>query len=349
MATELQDTELQSKTVLVTGGTGTVGSAIVRRLLASDAAGIRIFSRDEHKQFELKHGLPDDERLRFLIGDTRDPARLRRAAEGAHVIFHAAAMKHVYSCEYNPFEAVKTNIVGTQNVVDTALDVGAERVMFASSDKAVNPTSTMGASKLMAEKLMTAADASRGSHPTVFSTVRFGNVIGSRGSVIPVFVEQVAAGGPVTLTDRRMTRFIMPIEQAVDLMFVALQLAHGGEVFVLKMPALRIEDLAGLLRDHLSVKHGRDPGEVAIEEIGMRAGEKVCEELLTDEELQRAVETDDMFIVLPQLGPLHGDLDKYVYPGGRRATIGARSDQVPGMTREQLLHLLVTHDVLEPA
>ena len=341
--------ELAGKTVLVTGGTGTVGSAIVRRLLASEAAGIRVFSRDEHKQFELRHLLPEDPRLRFLIGDTRDSSRLRRAVEGAHVIFHAAAMKHVYSCEYNPFEAVQTNIVGTQNVIDAALDEGIERVMFASSDKAVNPTSTMGASKLMAEKLMTAADGFRGPHPTVFTTVRFGNVIGSRGSVISVFVDQIAAGGPITLTDRRMTRFVMPIERAVDLMFIALQLAHGGEVFVLKMPALRIEDLASALREHLSAKHGHRPDDVVIKEIGMRAGEKVWEELMTDEEAERSLETDEMFIVLPQLRLPHSNSDGYTYPGGRPATDVTRSDSARPLSKEELLALLVSCKVLVPA
>lgn len=349
MAIDRNKVELAGKTVLVTGGTGTVGAAIVRRLLVSEAAAIRVFSRDEHKQFELRHSLPEDPRLRFLIGDTRDTPRLRRAVEGADVIFHAAAMKHVYSCEYNPFEAVKTNIVGTQNVIDAALDAGTERMMFASSDKAVNPTSTMGASKLMAEKLMTAADTFRGPHPTVFTTVRFGNVIGSRGSVIPVFSDQIAAGGPITLTDRRMTRFVMPIEHAVDLMFLALQLAHGGEVFVLKMPVLRIEDLASVLREHLSEKHGHRPDEVAIEEVGMRLGEKVWEDLMTGEEAERSLETDEMFIVLPQLHSLHADPDDYTYPGARPATDVPRSDGAMPLSKEELLALLVACKVLVPA
>jgi FlaA1/EpsC-like NDP-sugar epimerase len=341
--------ELAGKTVLVTGGTGTVGSAIVRRLVASEAEGIRILSRDEHKQFELARELPSDPRLRFLIGDTRDLSRMRRATEGAHVVFHAAAMKHVFSCEYNPFEAIRTNILGTQNVIDAALDSGVERMMFASSDKAVNPTSTMGASKLMAEKLITAADAARGAHPTVFTTVRFGNVVGSRGSVIPVFAEQVAAGGPVTLTDRRMTRFVMAIEDAVDLMFRALQLARGGEVFVLKMAALRIEDIAHVLRDRLAERYGHARDAVAIEEVGMRAGEKVWEELLTEEEAQRALETDEMYIVLPQLRSLHGDVDPSVYPGGRPAATAARSDRWPLLTRDEVQALLASHGFLEAA
>jgi UDP-N-acetylglucosamine 4,6-dehydratase len=343
------DVQLAGKTVLVTGGTGTVGSAIVRRLLGSDAGGIRIFSRDEHKQFELRRELPADPRLRFLIGDTRDLHRLRRALDGVDVVFHAAAMKHVLSCEYNPFEAVQTNIVGTQNVIDAALDAGVEAMMFASSDKAVNPTSTMGTSKLMAEKLMTAADVFRGDRPTIFTTVRFGNVVGSRGSVIPVFSEQIARGGPITLTDRRMTRFIMSIEHAVELMFEALRMARGGEVFVLKMPALRIEDLAAVLCDRLAPLHGLRPDAIAIEETGANAGEKLAEELVSDEELERCLETDEMFIVLPQVRALHPERVRYEYDAAEPARSAASSDSVTPMTRDELLELLLSYGVLGPA
>jgi len=340
--------DMNGKVALVTGGTGTVGSGIVRRLLETGVDGIRIFSRDEHKQYELRHELHDESRLRFLIGDTRDLRRLRRAVAGVNVIFHAAAMKHVLSCEYNPFEAVRTNIVGTQNVIDAALDAGVERVLFASSDKAVNPTSTMGTSKLMAEKLMSAADVFRGDHPTIFTTVRFGNVIGSRGSVVPLFLRQIAAGGPMTITDRRMTRFIMSLEHAVDLMFTALGLARGGEVFVLKMPVLRIEDLASLLRDHVAALHGWGADEIAIEEIGQHVGEKVAEELLTEEERARALETDEMFIIPPQLSALHPERVRYEYEGARPVRNGARSDAATAMTRDELYELLVSTNLLAP-
>ena len=337
------------KTILVTGGTGTIGSAIVERLLDTDAESIRIYSRDEHKQFELRHRLPADERLRFLIGDTRDLHRLRRALDSADLVFHTAAMKHVYSCEYNPFEAVQTNIVGTQNVIDAALDAGVERLMFASSDKAVNPTSTMGVSKLMAEKLVSAADAFRGGHPTIFTSARFGNVVGSRGSVIPRFAEQIAAGGPVTLTDRRMTRFIMSIEHAVELMFDALQLAKGGEVFVLKMPALRIEDLAQTMREWLAPLSGHRVEDISIQEIGIPAGEKLNEELLTEEELARCLETDDLFIVLPQVRSLHPERDPYSYPQAHEPGHGIRSDAVEPMSPEELRALLVDCRLLTAA
>lgn len=318
---------------------------MVERLLETDVDGIRVYSRDEHKQFELRHRLPQDGRLRYLIGDTRDLHRLQRAVEGVDVVFHAAAMKHVFSCEYNPFEAVQTNILGTQNLIDAAIDAGVERVMFASSDKAVNPTSTMGVSKLMAEKLISAADATRGSHPTIFTSVRFGNVTGSRGSVMPLFAEQIAAGGPVTLTDRRMTRFIMSIDHAVELMFKALGSARGGEVFVLKMPALRVEDLAHVMRELLAP----EPDKLEIVEIGMRPGEKLSEELLTEEELGRCLESDEMFIILPQIRTLHPVRDPYDYPDAHAPGHDIRSDLVSPMSAAELRELLVDSKLYTPA
>jgi len=345
----LTHSELTGRTALVTGGTGTIGSAIVRRLLDTGVGGIRVYSRDEHKQYELRRALPEDARLRFLIGDTRDVDRLRRACEGVDVILHAAAMKHVLSCEYNPFEAVQTNVVGTQNVIEAALDSGVERVLFASSDKAVNPTSTMGASKLMAEKLMSSANVFRGVHKTIFTSVRFGNVIGSRGSVLPMFVEQIAAGGPLTLTDQRMTRFIMSVDHAVELMFDALSLARGGEVFVLKMSVMRIQDLASVLREHLAPHHGFEPDDVAIEEIGIQAGEKFYEELVTEEELHRCLETPEMYIVLPQVQSLVPQDTEYVYPDARPASNGARSDRVDPMTADEIRQMLVDARVISAA
>lgn len=285
----------RGKRILVVGGTGSIGSRIVRQLMTQNPSVIRIFSRDEGKQHKmrLKHGDPDN--LRFFIGDIRDSERIHRAMEDIDVVFHCAAMKHVFSCEYNPFEAVRTNVIGTQNVLEAALDLDVEKVIFTSTDKAVNPSNVMGASKLVAERLVTAANNMRGTRRVVFASVRFGNVLFSSGSVIPIFRKQIANGGPVQVTDRRMTRFFMGQRRAVDLVLLASQLARGGEVFVPKMPALRIGDLAEVLVDEFG------QGVIPIEEIGIQPGEKLHEELITVEEHGRTVELEHLYVVMPAI------------------------------------------------
>src|SRR3989338_5094048 len=227
--------KLKNKTVLVTGGTGSIGSEIVRQLLKTKARQIRIFSRDEHKQHELQNELGGDTRLRFLIGDIRDKERMDFAFQDVDIVFHAAALKHVSVCEYNPFEAVKTNIIGTQNVIENALRHNVEKVLAISTDKAADPGSVLGASKLMMERLVTAANATIGGKRTRFASVRFGNVLNSRGSVIPIWKKQIDEGKDVTITDLRATRFLMQIPDAVRLVFAALEHMQGGEIFVLKI------------------------------------------------------------------------------------------------------------------
>jgi len=265
----------QGKKILITGGTGTVGREVTRRLL-------------------------------FLnIGDVRDAERLEMAMEEVDIVFHLAALKHVASCEYNPFEAINTNVYGSQNVINAALKVNAEKVIFTSTDKAVNPTSTMGATKLMAEKLFTAANYYKGRRRTVFASVRLGNVLGSRGSVIPLFKNQLLNGKQITLTSKKMTRFIMSLRQAVDFIFKASFLARGGEVFVPKMPAVKIIDLVGAIEDVLGYKNG-------IKEIGVKPGEKLYEELMTRDEERRSLERDDMYIILP---PKQLSNSRFSYPG----------------------------------
>ncbi len=299
----------KGKVVLVTGGTGSIGSEIVRQLLETEAEVVRVFSRDETKQFDLLHELMAEAskqrkllrggRVRFLIGDVRDRYRLKRAMEGAEVVFHAAALKHVPSCEYNPFEAVQTNVLGTQHVIEAALDAGTVKtVVGISTDKASAPTNTMGATKLLAERLMTAT--SMWAKDVRLGCVRFGNVINSRGSVVPLMKEQINKKRAVTITDRRMTRFMMLIPDAAGLVLKAAAMLEegkeckGGEVFILKMPALRIEDLAKVMIRRL----GRDKAK--IENIGMRAGERLHERLLTEEETCWTEELEDMLIVQPE-------------------------------------------------
>jgi UDP-N-acetylglucosamine 4,6-dehydratase len=293
-------TQLRGRRVLVTGGSGTVGARLVEHLLDLGVEVVRVFGRDETKQFYQRHRLRGRD-VRYLIGDIRDRDRMLRACEGIDVVFHCAALKHVESGEYNPFEATLTNVNGTQNVIDACLATGVSTMILTSSDKAANPTSVMGASKLLAEKLVSAATNYRGSHPTTFASVRFGNVLGSRGSALELFARQIAAGGPVTVTDPEMTRFIMSTDRAVELAVKAAEIARGGEVFVFKMPAARLDDLITAAIDVVASASGLDPTSIRREPIQPRAGEKAYEELMTEEEAARAVDLGDMYAVLPSI------------------------------------------------
>src|SRR4051812_8597921 len=253
--------------ILVTGGSGTIGARLVERLLEHDPAVVRILGRDETKQFYQRQRLHDRRDVRFLVGDIRDRDRLSRAMDGIDVVFHCAALKHVESGEYNPFEATQTNVVGTQNVIDACLATGVGTMILTSSDKAANPTSVMGASKLLAEKLVSAATNYRGSRPTRFASVRFGNVLGSRGSALELFFRQVAAGGPITVTDPAMTRFVMTAERAVELVMRVAEIAMGGEIFVLKMPAVRLADLVASTVAHVAPRFSIDPDKIELRRI----------------------------------------------------------------------------------
>jgi UDP-N-acetylglucosamine 4,6-dehydratase len=279
--------DLAGKTILVTGGTGSFGTAFIGRMLRDHPETIiRLFSRDELKQSEARERF-GDARVRYLIGDVRDRQRLTRAAQGANYIVHAAAMKQVPACEYNPFEAVSTNVLGTQNIVDAAIDAHVERVVALSTDKAVNPLNLYGATKLCAEKIVVQSNA-YGSYSTRMACVRYGNVVGSRGSVAPIFRRQ-ASEGRLTITDDRMTRFWITLDQAVDLVLFALENLDGGEVFIPKIPSMSVIDLA----------HVIGPG-VPIEIVGIRSGEKLHELLLTSDESHTTFDVGDAFVVLPR-------------------------------------------------
>ncbi|MBI5456406.1 polysaccharide biosynthesis protein [Candidatus Kaiserbacteria bacterium] len=308
----------KNKTVVVTGGTGSVGSEIVRQLLRTNVRQVRIFSRDEHKQHELKHEIGGDKRVRFLIGDVRDKERMDFAFKGVDICFHAAALKHLPMCEYNPFEAVKTNIIGTQNVIEVAIRNNVEKVLAISTDKAADPASVLGASKLMMERLVTAANATVGKTRTRFASVRFGNVLNSRGSVVPIWHKQLEAGKNITVTDPSATRFLMEISDAAGLVFQALDVMRGGEIFVLKMkPAARIIDLA---KEFLK-KHPKG-AKRKIDIIGLRPGEKLHEVLMTEDESGHAVEIKGMFVILPQSADPHS-MPKLDYKKAKRAPRGA--------------------------
>lgn len=338
----------KNKKILITGGTGSIGQEIMREMVKYEPAVVRIMDVDETKQFELQQEYEDHENVRFLLGDIRDKERLSRAIEDIDIIFHTAALKHVLACEYNPFEAVKTNTIGIQNLIDVAMDEEVEKVIFTSSDKAVNPTNVMGATKLLAERLITSANYYKGARKTIFSSVRFGNVLGSRGSVIPLFKKQIANGGPVTITNNKMTRFIMPMRDAINLLFKATKLAQGGEIFVFKMKALKITDLAEVMIEELAQNCGYPPNEIKLKLIGTKPGEKLYEELMTEDEARRALESEDMFILFPEMKEL-SHIDKSSYPSvSEIAEVKAyTSKDVKHLTREEIKEILYQENLIE--
>ena len=300
--------------ILITGVCGTIGSELLRQSLELGAEEVVGLDNNEMSVFFLAEQYRAEPKVKLFFADARDLDSLSQHMKGVQIVIHAAALKHVIVCERSPRDAIRTNIIGVQNVIDAALANGVGRVVFTSSDKAVNPTNVMGTSKLMGERLMTAASALGQVGGTVFASTRFGNVLGSRGSVIPVFLAQIRKGGPVTITDDRMTRFIMSIEESVRLVLDSVSMARGGEVFVTKMPSIRIIDLARIMIDELSEATGRRSEELAIEKIGSKAGEKLYEELLSEEEIRRTVELERYFVILPAFRAVYDNIE-YDYPG----------------------------------
>jgi UDP-glucose 4-epimerase len=286
----------QNQTLLITGGTGSFGNAVLRRFLDSDLREIRIFSRDEKKQDDMRKRY-NSPKLKFYIGDVRDPQSVMNAVRGVDHIYHAAALKQVPSCEFHPLEAVKTNVLGTENVLEAAIQCGVKRVVVLSTDKAVYPINAMGISKAMMEKVAVAK--SRSSAQTVINVTRYGNVMASRGSVIPLFIEQIRAGKPITITDPSMTRFMMTLDDAVDLVLYAFERGQPGEIFVQKAPAATIEVLA----KSLTALMGKPEHEVCV--IGTRHGEKLYEALLSREEMVAAEDLGGYFRVPPDLRDLN--------------------------------------------
>jgi UDP-N-acetylglucosamine 4,6-dehydratase len=320
--------DLRQRVWLVTGATGSFGHAFVETLLRDhDPAAVRIYSRDELKQYELRERFNDDPRLRFLIGDVRDLSRLELATRGVDIIIHAAALKQVPACEYNPFEAVQTNVVGAENVVTAAIASGVERVISLSTDKAVNPVNLYGATKLCAEKIITQANAYAADSVSRFSTVRYGNVVGSRGSVIPLFLRQ-ADTGELTITDADMTRFWVTLPEVVNFVLLALQQMEGGEIFVPKLPSMRIRDVADAIAPNATWKT-----------IGIRPGEKVNEILITEDESRQAADFDSYFAIYPAF-PLWRATE---YRSGGELPPGFRysSDENENwLTRDQLVEMV---------
>jgi UDP-N-acetylglucosamine 4,6-dehydratase/5-epimerase len=319
----------KNQVVLITGGTGSFGKKFVEIMLAEyHPAKLIIYSRDELKQHEMKAAGFNDPSLRYFIGDVRDLPRLNRAFNGVDIVVHAAALKQVPACEYNPMEAIKTNILGSSNVVDAALDNDVKAVIALSTDKAVNPVNLYGATKLAAEKLIIQSNAYAGGKNTRFSCVRYGNVVGSRGSVVPVFLKQ-RENGKITITDDRMTRFWISLEQGVRFVIRCVEEMRGGEVFVPKIPSMTIMDLASVIAPNAE-----------IELIGIRPGEKVHEVLISEDEARSTIEMKDMFVVQPAEAFWFGrDWEQ----AGRSVPLGFRyssNENIEWLTREQLNEMI---------
>ena len=343
--------QFQGKRILVTGACGTVGSELVKQLLLGDDYDIKELigiDNNESALFFIDQQYLNDTRANFFVTDIKDKDELINKTKGIDIIFHAAALKHVVLCEKSPEQAVQTNINGIQNIIAAANANNVETVIFTSSDKAVNPTNVMGTSKLMGERLMTAANSNKRDRGPIFASTRFGNVLGSSGSVVPIFHNQIAKGGAVTLTDKNMTRFVMSVQESVQLVLNSAKYAKGGEVFVTKMPVIRIEDLAIAMIEILAPKYGRDPNEVNIKEIGTKPGEKLYEELMSHEELRRTIELKSYFSVLPAFRGIYHDINyNYTDIINTVVTDPYTSEHQQPLTIEEIKDFLEKYNLLE--
>ncbi len=343
----MDNTVFKGKTLLITGGTGSFGNAVLNRFLDTDIGEIRIFSRAEKKQDDMRHDfqarMPEAARkIRFHIGDVRDPASVRSVMRGVDYVFHAAALKQVPSCEFFPMEAVRTNVIGTDNVLNAAIEEGVKNVICLSTDKAAYPVNAMGTSKAMMEKV--AVSRSRNARDTVICCTRYGNVLCSRGSVVPLFIDQIRHGDPLTVTDPNMTRFVMSLEEAVDLVLFAFENGHAGDIFVQKAPACTIGTLAEAVRRLFNAEN-----EIRI--IGIRHGEKMYETLLTNEECAHALDLGDFYRVPADNRDLN--YDKYFKDGSvERNTLtefNSNNTELWGVEKvmEKLLSLSYIREELE--
>lgn len=328
----------EGKKILITGGTGSLGTALTKYLLKTNVQTIRIFSRDELKQVNMKAEL-SDKRLRFLIGDIRDKDRMYRAVEDIDIIFHAAALKQVPVAEYNPFEFVKTNVDGAQNVIDACLNREVEQVIAIGTDKAVSPSTTYGASKLLMERLFISANFYKGVRKTKFICVRYGNVLGSRGSILPVFINNIMSNKEIPVTDPSMTRFNITMNQAIDLIFRAVKYGKGGEIFVPKLKAFTVRDMKNAVIELIGKK-------VKTKQIPVRIGEKYHEVLISKHELRNTYESKNDYIVYNFAG--EGPDEKKGIPFKKtRLNDEYSSDKAELFTKNQLKSLIIKEKSLE--
>ena len=328
----------KNKKILITGGTGSLGTALTSSLLKTDIDTIRIFSRDELKQSQMESHFHDD-RLRFLIGDVRDKERLEKAVEDINIVIHTAALKHVPVIEYNPFEAIKTNVQGAQNLVEVCLNKDVEFALAIGTDKAVSPFNTYGATKLLMERLFVSANYYKGEHRTKFSCVRYGNVLGSRGSIIPKFIEQITSGKKITVTDPNMTRFNITMDQALDLIFRVIKNAVGGDVHIPKLNAYKVGDIKDVLLDLMNSK-------IEEERIPVRIGEKHHEILINEHEIRNTYENQDDDYVIYE-NQLTKDRSETI-PNAKKTTLttGYSSDKVKTATKEDLKKILIKQNLI---
>jgi len=333
------------KKVLITGVAGTVGQELFRQLEKMDVAEIVGIDCNESELFFLEQSHLDKENIHFFLCDIKDRESLEQRMRGCDIVLHAAAFKHVGLCEYSPRSAVGTNIIGVQNVIDAATNAGVERVLFTSSDKAVNPSNVMGTSKLMGERLITAANLRRRKDDPIFGVTRFGNVLGSRGSVVPIFKQQIEKGEAVTVTDKDMSRFVMTLEEAADLVLETALIFKGGEVFITKMPIMNVVDLASVMIEELAPRNGYKPEDIEVKITGARPGEKLYEELLNSEEVRRSMESEKFFIIMPAL-----EDTEYSYEdmSTSAATLPYTSANAEAMNKKDLRAYMYTHGLIEP-
>lgn len=334
---------LDNKRILITGGTGAIGKALLYKILEYDSCQVYIYSRDEQKQDRELYNLKQNSRVKFIIGDIRDYGSTKAALKDIDIVFHTAALKIVRICENNPFEALMTNVIGTQNIIRSAIENGVEKVIFTSSDKAANPTTVMGTGKLYSERLMSHANFIKG-NSTIFSAVRFGNVLGSRGCVLDLFKEQIKYQNYVTVTHADMTRFICTINDAIELLIKAGEVACGGEIFIKKMPSIRIMDLAEVMINYMAPQYLKDPRNLNIKITGKHPSEKLYEELITTHESERAFEYDDYYCILPALSDHISGI--YNMEKGRPVAGEITSDTGTYLTQEELLSFLKDNNLL---
>lgn len=334
------------KKVLITGAAGTVGQELARQMSLFEPAELHLIDINESDIFFLSVKYNSNKNIFCFLADIRDRLKVQTVLSNIDIVIDCAALKHVILSENNPFEAVRTNIIGVENLIQAAKTSRVNHFLYTSTDKAVNPTSVMGTTKLLGEKLITAANIRSNGSRTVFSNTRFGNVLGSRGSVVPLFMRQLKKGGPVTITDKGMTRFIMSIADSAKLVLQSMTMAKGGEVFVTKMPVVKIPDLAEVMIELLAPRYGYDPDDIKIIEIGAKVGEKMFEELLSEEEVPRSLELPDMFVILPPFKSMyesiHYDYPDLVTNNPKRSYVS--SNETP-LTKSEIKKYLIDNDV----